>query len=84
MLLFSLVIAITSFNLMTTGIFKPILDDSIAIYRTDKSTVNKIKLFLVRYYINRNNYDEALSYIKISFIALTFNFAFFMFQSIVR
>ena len=29
-------------------------------------------------------YDEALSYIKISFIALTFNFAFFMFQSIVR
>jgi putative MATE family efflux protein len=31
-----------------------------------------------------NLYDEALSYMKITFIALTFNFAFYMFQSIIR
>lgn len=46
-------------------------DDSIAIYRTDKSTVNKIKLFLVRYYINRNNYEEALRYLDIDFVDST-------------
>ena len=39
-------------------------DDSIAIYRTDRATVNKIKIFLVKYYINRNEHGNALKYLN--------------------
>ena len=39
-------------------------DDSIAIYRTDKATVNKVKSFLVQYHINRNEHGNALKYLN--------------------
>lgn len=39
-------------------------DDSIAIYRTDKATVNKVKSFLVQYHINRNELKDALKYLN--------------------
>lgn len=39
-------------------------DDSIAIYRNDKATIKKNKLFLAKYYINKNNYEIGLKYLE--------------------